>query len=948
MATNAGVISIDVTAGTAKMVLELEQAKGKIREFGSAGESEHKKVAAAVKALEGNIFNNTRAADAFLLSMKGLGPVIQAAFPIIGAVAFAGVIGELGKKVYEFFKELKEAPEKAALAWNNLTRPIKTTADELDLTNAKLEQDIAKLEGKRQNNLAIALAEAKVEADKLNDSLQKNLDSMTKLLSEETSGWKTFLSFFNLHDIGGESNDPIKGLLRTSKRASLRQDQLGELESSEIDKVKDQKLNSADEEKALHAIRERFGALMKQVETDVLKEAESVAKDSSLSETNRIIGEKMAIAMRAQLHQVDASNLDADLTAKQKQLQTGIENAKPGKLVQDRINAMKAEVVGLQEVLKNINASETQQVKAKAYADALKTIEELNKALEQYHVRLSAANAAEVQAEAAKKAALQTDIQSEQHFKELNASIKERITAQEDLAKSIGATYEVAQEAFAKTEVAKAIKGHEDDPKWLTEHSKDIEQIHQGGLSVFAAEQNKQVEATVKLLTDQITLEQMLAAAQYQGAEAVRQADLEYKIMIATRGKTLEQSKEIAESMRSEYQAQRVNAENAATHKFTEEGAASERIGSAAFGGAEAERQQKLIEEYRKLLEEGASVDQVFSKAYADQAAHLAQINTEAGQLVTHYSDQLQHLNDIRDALEAQRKTTDDTLQIDIALRHNEIDRLEIEKQKALESGKAGGQLTAFFAEAQANALKTSTILYDSLNSALDRISDQFADLFSGKKTSFGKMFQELGQSTEKSAIKKSLQTGLGAIGEHLPGKWGDLLKKTTVGKPDGSSEGLALWVKLVDKAKAASIHAPDSSSDSNSSEGTGDADEGIGGGGGGVSPGLFGSGSMGWLSTIFSLIPHMAGGGDVNPYSSYIVGEHAPEFFVPRTAGTIVPMNKAGFGGGVTYSIDARGAALGVENRIAQGIAASHDSAVQTSVRANHERSMRTPQKRG
>src|ERR1035438_7712882 len=45
--------------------------------------------------------------------------------------------------------------------------PLRNTNDALAVSNARLENDIAKLEGKRQNNLKIALLEAVEAADKL-------------------------------------------------------------------------------------------------------------------------------------------------------------------------------------------------------------------------------------------------------------------------------------------------------------------------------------------------------------------------------------------------------------------------------------------------------------------------------------------------------------------------------------------------------------------------------------------------------------------------------------------------------------------------------------------------------------------------------------------------------------------------------------------------------------
>src|ERR1700733_8410763 len=173
MGTTVGQVHIDLDAGNAKFVLQMAEAKAKLHEFGSAGVSEHKAVAAAVKALEGNVFNSTRAADAFIAKFSGLAPLLTAAFPVVGALAFAGVLGEVAKKIFDFFKELREAPEKAAGAFRTLSLAIHTTNDELALANVRLENDIAKLEGKRQNGLALMLAEARVEADKLGESIIK-------------------------------------------------------------------------------------------------------------------------------------------------------------------------------------------------------------------------------------------------------------------------------------------------------------------------------------------------------------------------------------------------------------------------------------------------------------------------------------------------------------------------------------------------------------------------------------------------------------------------------------------------------------------------------------------------------------------------------------------------------------------------------------------------------
>lgn len=87
----------------------------------------------------------------------------------------------------------------------------------------------------------------------------------------------------------------------------------------------------------------------------------------------------------------------------------------------------------------------------------------------------------------------------------------------------------------------------------------------------------------------------------------------------------------------------------------------------------------------------------------------------------------------------------------------------------------------------------------------------------------------------------------------------------------------------------------------------------GLGGGGvGGLVSGLLGGGLMGF-----------ANGGTVAGGKPVVVGERGPELFVPPSAGSIVPNKSLGSNGGgnvvnIQYSIDARGADKGVEQRLA------------------------------
>src|SRR5580693_9159964 len=120
-------ITVNFNSGSAAYLRDLDKVKAKTREFGQSGVSEAKAVHAALKDLEGGWQSNSRAAAAFAESILGLGPLAKAAFPVIGALSFIAVIDEAGKKTYEFFKELREGPERVSAAFRSLNSGLRLT-----------------------------------------------------------------------------------------------------------------------------------------------------------------------------------------------------------------------------------------------------------------------------------------------------------------------------------------------------------------------------------------------------------------------------------------------------------------------------------------------------------------------------------------------------------------------------------------------------------------------------------------------------------------------------------------------------------------------------------------------------------------------------------------------------------------------------------------------------
>jgi hypothetical protein len=206
----AGVITIDLDAGTAKFIQQLNAANAKVKDFGDrtaagggkliefgksakqAGEHTVSSMAAssaAIRLLENPLHGSIRAAERFITMLPGMSKLLAAGFPIIGAVVLGEMLVKLGAEAYNFFKTIEQAPEKISGAWRELQAPLKLTNDELALANDRLKNDIAALEHKPKNALAETLDEARVAADKLAIALDGDLKSLGKLLEENKSSF---------------------------------------------------------------------------------------------------------------------------------------------------------------------------------------------------------------------------------------------------------------------------------------------------------------------------------------------------------------------------------------------------------------------------------------------------------------------------------------------------------------------------------------------------------------------------------------------------------------------------------------------------------------------------------------------------------------------------------------------------------------------------------------
>ncbi len=137
---------------------------------------------ASIRVLEGGMTGNIRAAERFISMIPGVGKALQAAFPLVGAIALGGVFVKIGSEMAKFIESVNKMPTAINNGFRTLNLSAQSSNDALAVTNDKLANEVAKLEGKPQNNLKLAIDEARVAANKLATALDSDNQKMVELL----------------------------------------------------------------------------------------------------------------------------------------------------------------------------------------------------------------------------------------------------------------------------------------------------------------------------------------------------------------------------------------------------------------------------------------------------------------------------------------------------------------------------------------------------------------------------------------------------------------------------------------------------------------------------------------------------------------------------------------------------------------------------------------------
>src|SRR5258707_1384974 len=118
MTDAAGSVKVILSVEAASYSAALDNANSKMKQFGAAAESTGKHTvnsmqasSAAIRVLEGGMTGNIRAAERFISTIPGVGKALQAAFPLIGGIALAGVFAKITTEAYKFIEAATKVPK---------------------------------------------------------------------------------------------------------------------------------------------------------------------------------------------------------------------------------------------------------------------------------------------------------------------------------------------------------------------------------------------------------------------------------------------------------------------------------------------------------------------------------------------------------------------------------------------------------------------------------------------------------------------------------------------------------------------------------------------------------------------------------------------------------------------------------------------------------------------
>ncbi len=277
MAQAIGQMNIVLSANAATFSEAIGQAQRRLTDLaGTSQKMGHTTVTSvqaasgALRELNGDFTNNIRAVERFITTLPGVGSALQAAFPIVGGLAFAAMIGEVGKKIYDFQQRMKQSAGNIREGFVSIGDATRKSGVELDLVGDKLQMAIAKLEHKPANYLKLALDEDRKAAADLTSEMVRAGKEIDQLLKDKgVSRSQSILSGLNPFGSKMMSTDPDqrfidsqrRGLQDTSRSAEDRESSAKPGAEADQVRLKNRTTILGSLDKAIAASRERLESI---------------------------------------------------------------------------------------------------------------------------------------------------------------------------------------------------------------------------------------------------------------------------------------------------------------------------------------------------------------------------------------------------------------------------------------------------------------------------------------------------------------------------------------------------------------------------------------------------------------------------------------------------------------------------------------------------------------
>lgn len=154
---------------------------------GAAFERSVPRVAAAsgaIREFEGSL--PIRAVERFLTDTLHLGPVLQAAFPLIGAIAFGEMIDHVYDQISKMVDGANHAADSIKNSWGEVNAELSRSSNALDVEIDKTINETNKLLHRSgDNGLRLEFDEARAAADRLAEAIEKDLQKFDELTKKK-------------------------------------------------------------------------------------------------------------------------------------------------------------------------------------------------------------------------------------------------------------------------------------------------------------------------------------------------------------------------------------------------------------------------------------------------------------------------------------------------------------------------------------------------------------------------------------------------------------------------------------------------------------------------------------------------------------------------------------------------------------------------------------------